>query len=273
MINTATVPTTEGVPYPHPKQMQKAYSLLITGQAAAPRNGPLEQTYGNLRSQIEVLLDEFFKLEAGSDQSLRTIGPFVARSLLEVSLSALLGRLDPFRLLTLRQIQLQPNYEIGDRIMCAIQWSGDILPKEKCSTPWSVDREFPKIPRALLSEPYEQLFWSAALLGLNDTVKSDRGGEWLAALKKQEPSQFVPRAKGDLAKLYSSLSKGVHHELLIPPHTIYTRENVRDLFEDTVRWSSLMAVLLSFVEHCYNPISTARAIELIEEIQSHLNHA
>lgn len=254
--------------------MRKEFSFLVTGhEDGAPGAQPVAQTYANLKKHIETVLEELQKAESSNEQSFLTLGPFLARSILEISLCAVLGRVDPFRLLVIRQVQSQPEYDLGQRVLSAIQWTGDIIPKEKCTNPWSADREYSKIPRSLLSEPYEQIYWVNALERLNDDEYDGRGGAWLASIRTIPPESFIPRMRGDLIKLYSSLSKGVHQEMLIPPERVYSRKIVRDLYEDVVRAASIFALLLSFSEHSYGRIPPLRAIELLEKIQEDLKDA
>ena len=86
-------------------------------------------------------------------------GPFACRSLLEVALTAILGRLDPFRVLVVREMQMRPDYAPEKRSLVSIQWSGDIHAEKKVDDLWKIDRNIKDMTRALLGDYYEHLFW------------------------------------------------------------------------------------------------------------------
>ena len=53
--------------------------------------------------------------------------PFYCRNVLESSLTAILGRIDPFRLITVYKVQSDPSYDLGKRAQTAVEWAGDIV--------------------------------------------------------------------------------------------------------------------------------------------------
>ena len=53
-----------------------------------------------------------------------------SRRLLESSTTALLLRIDPLRVLALKELQ-STSYSLSKRNLLSIQWSGDVMPKEK----------------------------------------------------------------------------------------------------------------------------------------------
>jgi len=109
-------------------------------------------------------------------------GPFAGRSLLEVALTAILGRLDPFRVLVVREMQMRPDYAPEKRSLVSIQWSGDIHTEKKVDDLWKIDRNIKDMTRALLGDYYEHLFWRKAFQELLDGVPADRGGDWMREL-------------------------------------------------------------------------------------------
>ena len=76
--------------------------------------------------------------------------PFWGRNVLESSLTCLLGRLDPFRLITVFKVQSDPSYDLGKKAQSAVEWSGDILARNRERNLWSFDNKKESFDRALL---------------------------------------------------------------------------------------------------------------------------
>src|SRR6266852_1095522 len=70
-----------------------------------------------LADTLTGLITQAAQLDFGGDGDPRVsiLGPYLARGILEVGFAILLARLDPFRVLVLRQIQQSSDYEIEVR--------------------------------------------------------------------------------------------------------------------------------------------------------------
>ena len=62
-----------------------------------------------------------------------------------------------------------------------------------------------------------------------DAVPFHRGAVWMAQLKKLSPKISTVRLRSDADRLYSELSKGIRHELVIPMRAQYDPITVSEL--------------------------------------------
>ncbi len=83
-------------------------SLLSPLIAGSPRGaGHLASSLRHLGETVSTLEGAIRSRRPRSRPADRLVTPFLIRSLMEVSCTALIGRIDPFRLLTLRELQAQ----------------------------------------------------------------------------------------------------------------------------------------------------------------------
>ncbi len=213
--------------------------------------GELSEILSHLGNSIDVFMGQLEWLAEQGDERVMVFGPFVGRSLLELSFTTIISRLDPFRVLYLREMQRQASFDIGVRRAASIQWQGDVLAREvPASNLWDHNRQFEKISRALLADYYGHIFWRTAFVQTLDTFEGDSGGEWLNELRNMEPERFIERMRAESTKLYSSLSKGIHPEFVIPPANLYDRATVASLLSDALRISSHMCLVSHQIAHC-----------------------
>jgi hypothetical protein len=75
-----------------------------------------------------------------------------------------MGRMDCFRLMSLRALQVSSDYDPERRTESSIQWTGDIIAADKPPAKiWSQDLKPEKISRGLLSDHMEALYVALAL--------------------------------------------------------------------------------------------------------------
>ena len=86
-----------------------------------------------------------------------------------------------------------------------------------------------ELQRALLCKHFHDVFWEEAFKSLLDSVPMHRGADWMKRLQKIEPEVFTVRMRSQADRLFSELSKGIHHELVIPLTQQYDLATVSDL--------------------------------------------
>lgn len=229
---------------------------------------PIGEILSHISDVIDTYVDELEELSDESDRRVTLFGPYIGRSLLELCLTAIIARIDPFRVLVLRQVQRQPDYDVGIRRATSIQWQGDILCKE---TPpkllWDANLGFDRITRALLADYYDHLFWRKALTDVIDQTDDALGGAWMTSLRETEPQAFLPRMRSSASRLYSSLSKGVHHEFVVPPAAQYDRVTVANLISQSLQLVSCASLVANQIPHIPFSVTSAEAVALLENIQ------
>jgi len=253
--------------------MASSLRALLCGKAtktlspAAP--GPasaLRTSLEHIGSTLDAFLRELAWLRGASDTRVTLFGPYVGRSILELGTTALVGRLDAFRLLGLRAHQMQSEYELGKRHRIAFQWQGDVCQAEKTQELWP-DTDFSKIPRALVGPHYGNAIWAPAFERMIDETAELEGGEWLAELRQWTADAFLPRLRSEIERAYSSLSKGIHHEFVVPPGVTYDRITVARDINASVKAAATLGLVCNFVDHAPDRTGPSRAATLFEQIQ------
>jgi len=230
----------------------------------------------SLAGSLSHLSDTLVRLVAalpapfGDDDDINPLyAPFLARSILEVSCAALIARLDPFRVLSLAQIQSQASYDPGRRIAASLQWQGDVVADAKQDV-WSIDRKPEQMTRALLGDYQEAIVWRPAFDGLLDRMAELSPapvGRWSQELLTWPSEQFVPRTRVLAAKVYSLASKGIHHEFVLPRSSYYDIDTLTDLIEDTMRVSASLGLVVNYCDHAVFGVGHDDSISLFEALQ------
>lgn len=222
--------------------------------------------FENLSNNITKIENKIIALPNESNENITLLGPFYGRTLLENVATAIIGRIDPFRLLFLRNVQLQDTFGLGSRSNSAIKWSEDIFEQGLSANDrvphkmWSSEKRFKDIPRGLFGDYYGDIFWKQAYQSLLDETADDQE-DFIEGYRRQTaPEGFVIRIRQSASRLYSSLSKGVHSELVIKSEIIYDRTTVLDLISDTLE----LCGIISLVSHKIN--TTICQLELNEAI-------
>ena len=193
---------------------------------------------------------DFLKQDVPKD--IATLGAYCGRTLLEASCIAMIGRITPYRLLLLKRYQEQPSYDLGVRHKISIEWKGDILPKSKITKDQLWNKvEDKTLTSPLLSDYMWDICWIPAFKGL----LLDMGNENYASLIDSAnipPEGICQKLRKEAEVLYSSLSKGIHQEFIIPHGVTYDEVTVQNLLQRTI----LLITQLALISH-YIPIAVA----------------
>jgi hypothetical protein len=200
--------------------------------------------------------------EEASDDSV-SLGPFCARVVLENSCAALLGRLDPFRMLYLCEFQATPEYESGKRAKSSFSWVGDVIPLEERPNHvlWSIDNDLSKISRALMSRYLNHVYWAPAVDRMLDFVSTNSSDPRLADILAFEAGTYIQHCKGKSAQLYSALSKGVHWEFFTTA-LMFDDATVKTLIRDTLLLVGHLGLTSHFIPTAYAAHTPEKALEL-----------
>ncbi len=220
----------------------------------------------HLQGTIDHVMDQLSWLGAQDDKRISLFGPFLGRSLLELSATALISRLDPLRILVVRQVQAQPSYHTNIPWKAAIRWQGDVLAAKKVLNLWGDELDYEKVTKALLGDYYDHLVWRPALQQLLGGTSG--GGNWLAQLGAISYESFTTRKRDEIGRLYSSLSKGIHHEFVLPPGALYDRATVVDLVQRTIHEVADIGLVSHFVAHACASLKHTDAVEIFNRIEN-----
>jgi hypothetical protein len=235
----------------------------------AKTSGAIAEIHSHLANSLDRLLVRARTLKKdGNAIDLALFGPSLGRATIEVALTAILARFDPFRVLAIRKTQVSPDYDAKIRNPLAFNWTSDVKGEESPKD-WANRPGIKDVQRALLCRHFNDLFWEEAFITMIDTVPYDRGKMWMAKLKKINPEGFVTSMRTNADRIYSELSKGVHHEFVIPITAQYDAATVGDLLSSS--WELVGALS---VTTCYSPtvkpLEAVDPLDLYEETQEEL---
>jgi hypothetical protein len=226
----------------------------------------VKDVYQVFYDNIIKLENRLWELPNQSDQEITTLGPFFARNLLETIGTALVGRLDPFRLLYVKEVQQRDGFNLGSRSNSAITWFGDIFEpglEDKDLLPakmWNPNKRFDDVGRGLLGDYYGHVFWNPAYeLLLDETIEYDSDPIDYYRVSINSPDKFIKYIRQRASTLYSSLSKGVHSEIVVRPEVIYDKPTVLQLVSDTIELCAILCLVIQKVDSsiCKLPFDTA----------------
>ncbi len=152
---------------------QSVLAKLLCGNVV-PDGGGIDEVLSHLSASINNVVGELERLESLDPGQISLFAPFLGRSILELGCTALIARLDPFRVLLIKEYQQQPNYL--DSLMdkpnkSSIRWQGDVF-ADKVTDIWA-DKSLQNPTRALLGDYYKALIWSANFDKLQDDNRSE----------------------------------------------------------------------------------------------------
>lgn len=242
--------------------------MLICGRGAADGQASSEigHIFNHLRTNLSMLLSELRSLNAESDSRVVLLGPFLARSVLEVACTAIVGRLDPFRLLTIRRMQLSNGYDRTMPWKCAIRWQGDVI-ATKQKEMWLPSLDPKDLSRALFSDYYDELIWQPCLQLLSDEVPFVTESRWLSELLAMNIESFSPKKRETMNSLYSELSKSVHFESVTPSAAISDRISVVQLVNRLIREVGEISLLAHICSHSVAQLPVANAIAIFSSLE------
>ncbi|PWK14941.1 hypothetical protein [Tumebacillus permanentifrigoris] len=231
------------------------------------------EIFTNLYNVICNFEDRILELPHEDDETIRLLGPFYGRSLLENVCTTIVGRFDPFRILFVGEVQKQDSFGIASRSKSAIQWFGDIYEKglenaelvpEKM---WSSNKDFGKVGRGLLGDYYGELYWRPAFVSLLDDTNDYIGKPYLSdEIRSIPPEHFVKQTREGLSKLYSKLSKGVHSELVIRSELVFDRPTVLLLMSEVMQYCALLSLLSHKVKTTIGAMEFEDAVKRYDSI-------
>lgn len=244
--------------------------LIFGAVDELPSDGELKSSLEFLNSNFRYLLQELSALKAQDDRRVCSLAPFLARSMLEVAFTGLMGRIDPFRVLSIQRIQKGTGYDRTKPWKAAMRWQGDVIAEEPPSShAWTEKMDPQSMARALLGFYCDELFWRPALKRLYDYDYTAYEGNWISELKSRPISGFCGMKRGSLSGTYSELSKVVHYESvveLVAPD----RLTVVELVSRSLRDIAELAFVVSFMEHPvgkFDATSAAEKFSWFEELE------
>lgn len=226
----------------------------------------------NLRARLVQLEIAARSLRSSSanPRDVALYGPYIGRAYLEIAATTLLARLDPFRVLAAKRHQEADYYETAQRSKSGVQWSGDIVPRDKPPKHlWSVDtRELGC--RSLLGPWADALVWIPAFEQFCDAVlASGPVDDWITDLSKKALDGFCREHSSGLESLFSKFSKGVHSELLGQQSTVFDLVSIETDYRVLTQRLTCLALLSHFTEHFCCRIDRMKAIKLADFIGRH----
>lgn len=209
----------------------------------------IDKILKHLSSSLKIVVLELVALQSLPEDKISLYGPYLGRSMLELSMTALIGRLDPFKTLLMKKKQEQHDYDLGKPHSSSIRWQGDIVDKAITNL-W--DEKALKDPtRAILGAYQIELILIDSAQKIIDEGSEELMGEWFTQMSNTDPKGVVESIKSKINTAYSSLSKGVHHELLVPLDSILDRDTVLSILNDTLYIIASLSLLLSQVPYVY----------------------
>lgn len=249
-----------------------ASNLSVLACGRYHRHPTIGHVLENISNNIAVVERRILELPNQTDDYISLHGPFYGRTLLENVCIALVGRIDPFRLLVIKKVQENGDFGLGSRSKIAMKWSGDIVEDglgiEALKKMWRPDLEFQKVSRGLLGDYYGKLFWNPAYQRLLDETADLQSGDCLADYRVSTmPDNFTSRMRSDAFKLFSALSKGIHGELVIKADLIYDKVTVLELLSETMKFCAILSFVSHMLDSALCQMYLCQAIDLYKKIK------
>lgn len=201
---------------------------------------------------------EFLNGEFSADT--QNFGAFCARVVLENSCAALVGRLDPFRLMYLAAFQAQEDFEYGKAANSGFRWSGDVLPDDKVpQAMWGTDHNASKVSRALFSPYSDHVYWRTAIESALDAIANE-GGDQFQEILLIEPESYIGGLRGRCAALYSTLSKGVHWDFFVSS-IVLDEGTLKDAIREALLSLGGLGLISHFVPTAYRSLDVQSALD------------
>jgi hypothetical protein len=239
-------------------------------QGTSKKNSPLGKVLGHISASGGSAFSRLSDMNKSTDVTMEVYAPYLTRLILEITTTAVVAKLDPFRLLVLAEVQKLSSHDIGKPNTTSIRWQGDILAND--TVKWSQDLKLENYPRALLGDCWDKFAWQHAIEEFIDAADGiTEKTAWLEKICAIDPIKFVPQLRTNFANFYSSLSKGIHLEFVLPPHEKFDLSTLSVTIEDAIFWSATILVLSNFVDHAAYKLDPVRAMELLINIEEGQN--
>jgi hypothetical protein len=209
----------------------------------------LDKILLHLSTSLQKVTQELVELQASSDYKFGLYGPYLGRAILELSMTALIARIDPFKILLMKRKQEQSDYDLGKPHSSAIRWQGDVTDKS-ISNLWE-DKSLKDPSRAIFGDYQIELVLIRSAELVIDEGSEELMGEWYTTISRTDPKGAIALIHSKVKHVYSSLSKGIHHELLVPLESLLDRDTVKSLLNDTFFAVASISLLISQVPHSY----------------------
>jgi hypothetical protein len=236
----------------------------------------LKDLYHVLFHNVQNMENRLWELAGDDSNNVTVLGPYYARNLLETFCTALIGRIDPFRLLYVQKVQSLDGFGLSSRSNGAISWFGDIfeqgLTEEKKRKMWNSQIEFSKVGRGLFGDYYGEIFWNPAFKKLiDDPQYQDETCLEYYRLHIRQPESFTNFVRQKASSLYSSLSKGIHSELVVKPEIIYDKTTVLELISDVIELCSIIGIVSHNIESSICRLPSDGAFEYYKQLMEWRN--
>lgn len=198
-----------------------------------------------------------------NEESISLLGSFYGRKILESFCNIMIGRLDPVRLISIKNVQ-KKNFSIDKKMPIAIQWAGDVFEKKGDKSPddlWHNSLSSDKVSRPLLGLYFFEMFWKPAFSSAQDF--ENLGAHWYSDYGEDFTiDKFHLLLRSEVSKLYSKLSKGVHSELVINIENTLDSNSIKDTLKDTLKFISTMSLLSHFIDTAISKIDYQEAYDI-----------
>lgn len=270
------------------EQMCNSLSSLVCGEARVDEtSGDYEKMTEEIRAQV----NDYFGFSLNfhdviNEKRTSYFMPLVLRSLMEVSCSGLLARVDPFRVIYAAKSQLG-YYDKGRQQLASLKWSGDILDDTKAKVPataegdksvvnggkkkasWNPALSRKDFPRALFSPCMSEILWEPAHLSFTDWLASN-GAEtsvWLSNMAAMSSEDVCEIYSTEGNKIYSELSKGIHPEFIIQREAEFDAVTLSSLFDRAISWVCTVSALTHFTSMPNGCIDKQKVISFLLHVE------
>lgn len=250
----------------------KTLSELLIGDEIEEINSDIAIIRKNLKNTVDNFCGELLGLDL-KDSKQRLLAPFYARTILEASMTILLLRIDPFRILSIYKVQSSVNYDVTKKSNIALLWTGDVIASSKPKSDiWNPENKILESDRALLGKHWGELLWIPNLIKLQDyVVEKNVESNWLNIFLNEEALAYFERIKTDSMKSFSFFSKGIHFEFLIDIESTYDNITMQKELYSVFQKVALLA-LVSHFDSSVNHIlpkeeATNKYLKIEEEIE------
>ena len=203
-------------------------------------------------------------------------GAILGRRLIEQCTLALLGRLDPIRLVTAFKGPMASDFRIGERNESSFSWAKDVLPEfSVASGSWSQASLKKGTVRGLLDGHLATfLFESAHGLAVDSLVNRYLHDvavpSWPLEIQKFDSGvPLLSQLRTRAATAYSSLSKGVHFEFLGPGNTELSTSDLATSLDSALFAVSTTAFYSHLCGISINSLSAVTAVNRFADVAAY----
>jgi len=242
------------------------FDILICGEPTEDMH-ELKIILNNLSKKICKMTQLIIHYSGTSENASIEI-PFWGRNVLESSLTCMLGRLDPFRLITVFKVQSDPSYDLGKKAQSAVEWSVDILAKNKDTNLWSFENKKESFNRALLGNYIGEIVWKPGFRALSDYVDNQNmDSEWMNEILSESEDANFEKGKSMAARMFSMFSKGVHSESLVDVHSMLDLVTLAGMVADTFKLCATLGLVSHFIGFMVPVIEKERALNIFLSVE------